>query len=76
MVDEMLTRLLLTRSIAHQIDLIPGLSLPNKEPQRVKLIENVELKWQVLNLLDRGLIKEILSSFVVPIVLAPKKEGE
>ena len=44
MVDEIPTRFLSTRSISHQIDLIPGLSLPNKEPHRVKPIENVELK--------------------------------
>ena len=43
MVDEMPTRLLLTRSISHQIDLIPGSSLPNKAQHRMTLAKNVEL---------------------------------
>ena len=43
LVDEIPTGLPATRSISHQIDLIPGSSLPNKATHRMKLIENVEL---------------------------------
>ena len=32
----------LTRSISHQIDLIPGLGPPRKEPHKMTLVENFE----------------------------------
>jgi hypothetical protein len=35
------------RSISHHIDLIPGVSLPNKEVYRLMLQENEEVKKQV-----------------------------
>jgi hypothetical protein len=38
--------------------------------------ENEEVKNQVQELLDKGLVKESLSPCAVPIVLGPKKDGE
>ena len=64
------------RSISHCIDLIPGASFPNKAPYRLTPIENEELNRQVHELLQKGLIRESLSLCIVPIVLAPKKNGE
>jgi hypothetical protein len=58
-------------SIIHHIDLIPGESLPNKVVYR--LMKTVKKKVQ--DLMDKGLIREILSPCVVPIVLSPKKYG-
>lgn len=64
------------RSISHWMDLIPGASLPNKAPHRLTPAENEELYRQVQELLQKGLIRESLSPCVVPVVLAPKKNGE
>jgi hypothetical protein len=63
------------RSIIHHIDLIPGASLPNKIAYRLKPQENEEVKRQVQDLMDKGLVREILGPCVVPIVLNPKKDG-
>jgi hypothetical protein len=63
------------RSVSHHIDLIPGASFPNKDAYRLMPQENEEVKRQVLELLDKGLVKEILSPCVVPTVLSPKKDG-
>ena len=37
--------------------------------------ENEEVKKQVQELLDKGLIRESLSPFTVPTMLSPKKDG-
>ena len=64
------------RSISHQIYLIPRSSLPNKAPYKMTPTESEEVKRQVQELLDRGLIRESLSPCVVPTMLTPKKIGE
>jgi hypothetical protein len=63
------------RSISHHIDLIPGESFPNKEAYRLTPQENEEVKNQVQELLDKGLVRESLSPCEVPTVLSPKKYG-
>jgi hypothetical protein len=63
------------RSISHHIDLIHGASLPNKATYRLTSQENEEVKRQVQDLMDKGLIRESLSPCVVPTVLSPKKDG-
>jgi hypothetical protein len=63
------------RSISHHIDLIPGASLPNKAAYRLTPQENEEVKRQVQDLMDKGLVRESLSPCVVPTVLSPKKYG-
>jgi hypothetical protein len=62
-------------SINHYIDLMLGESLPNKAAYRLTPQENVEVKNQFQELLDKGLVIEILSPCVVPTVLNPKKYG-
>jgi hypothetical protein len=62
------------RSVSHHIDLILGASFPNKAAYRLTLQENEEVKRQVQELLDKGLVREILSPCVVPTVLSPKKD--
>jgi hypothetical protein len=73
--DELPHSLTPIRSISHHIDLIPGASLPNKSSYRLTPRENEEVKNQVEELLDKGLVREILSPCEVPTVLSPKKDG-
>jgi hypothetical protein len=74
-VDELTHSLPLMRRMSHHIDLIPGASLPNKDAYRLTLQENEEVKRQVQELLDKGLVRESLSPCAVPTVLSPKKDG-
>jgi hypothetical protein len=73
-VDELPNSLPPIRSISHHIDLILGVSLPNKEAYRLTSRENEEVKNQAQELLDKGLI-ESLSPCIVSTVLSPKKDG-
>jgi hypothetical protein len=62
-------------SISHHIDLIPGASFSNKEYYRLMSWENEEVKRQVEDLMDKGLIQESLSPCVVPTVLSTRKDS-
>jgi hypothetical protein len=59
-VDELPRSLPPMRSVSHHIDLIPGASLPNKAAYRLTPQENEEVKRQVQDLLDKGLVRESL----------------
>jgi hypothetical protein len=61
--------------IEHQIDLIPGATLPNRPPYHTNLEETKEIQRQVKELLDKGYIHESLSPCDVPALLVPKKDG-
>jgi hypothetical protein len=74
-VDELPNSLPPIRSISHHIDMIRGASLPNKTTYRLTPRENEEVKNQVQEFLDKGLVKESLSPCAVPTVLSPKKDG-
>jgi hypothetical protein len=63
------------RSISDHINLIPRASLPNKATYRLTSQENEQVKRQVQDLMDKGLVRESLSPCVVPTVLNPKKDG-
>jgi hypothetical protein len=65
----------LMRGIEHQIDLIPGASLPKRAPYRTNLEETKEIQRQVQELLDKGYVRESLSPCAIPIILVPKKDG-
>ena len=63
------------RGIEHQIDLIPGTSLPNKAAYRCNPEETKELQKQIDELVNRGYVRESLSPCAVPVLLVPKKDG-
>jgi hypothetical protein len=63
------------RGIEHQIDLIPGASLPNRAPYRTNPKETNEIQAQVQALLDKGYIRVSLSPCAVPMILLPKTDG-
>jgi hypothetical protein len=63
------------RGIEHQIDLIPGTSLPNRAAYRTNPEETKEIQGQVQELLDNGYVHESLSPCAVPVILVPKKNG-
>ena len=54
------------RGIEHQIDLIPGASLPNRVAYRANPEETKEIQRQVQDLLDRGYVRDSLSPCSVP----------
>ena len=63
------------RGIEHQIDLIPGATLPNRAAYRTNPEETKEIQQQVQDLLDHGYVRESLSPCAVPVLLIPKKDG-
>ena len=73
--SEILAGLPPIRGIEHQIDLIPGASLPNRAPYRTNPEETKEIQRQVQELLDKGYVRESLSPCAVPVILVPKKDG-
>jgi hypothetical protein len=74
-VDELPRSLPPMRNMSHHIDLIPGTSLPNKATYRLTPHENEEVKRQVQELLDKGLVRESLSPCAFLTILSPKKDG-
>jgi hypothetical protein len=63
------------RGIEHQIDLVPGASLPNRASYHTNPVETKEIQRQVQELIDKGYMKESLSPCVVPVLLVPKKDS-
>ena len=56
MVDDLANELPPRRDISHQIDFIPGASLPNKVAYRLTPQENEEVRKQVQGLLHKGVV--------------------
>ena len=75
-VDDLANELPLVRNISHHINFIPRMSLLHKVSYKMTPHENEEIRKEIKELLDKGLIRESLTSGVVPIVLTPKKDGK
>jgi hypothetical protein len=63
------------RGIEHQIDLIPGMTLPKQAPYMMNSDETKEIQKQVQALLDKCYIRVSLSPCAEPVILVPKKDG-
>jgi len=63
------------RGIEHNIDLIPGASIPNRPAYRSNPEETKEIQKQVEKLLEKGWVRESLSPCAMPIILVPTKDG-
>jgi len=62
------------RGIEHQIDLVPGASIPNRPAYISNPEETKELQRQVDELMMKGYIRESMSPCAVPVLLVPKKD--
>jgi hypothetical protein len=65
----------LKRGIQHEIQLQQDCPLPNIGMYRMSVMENAEIKKQIQELLDKGVIVPSSSPCGSPIVLVPKKDG-
>jgi hypothetical protein len=63
------------RGIEHQIDFVPGATIPNRPAYRCNPEETKELQRQVEELLAKGHVRESMSPCAVSVLLVPKKDG-
>jgi hypothetical protein len=73
--DEVVHGLPPIRGIEHQIDFVPGASIPNRPAYRSNPEETKELQKQVSELLEKWYVRESMSLCAVLVLLVPKKDG-
>uniref|UniRef100_A0A2N9FCF4 CCHC-type domain-containing protein n=1 Tax=Fagus sylvatica TaxID=28930 RepID=A0A2N9FCF4_FAGSY len=62
------------RGIEHQIDFVPGATIPKRPAYRSNPEETKELQRQVEELLAKGHVRESMSPCAVSVLLVPKKD--
>jgi hypothetical protein len=62
------------RGIEHQIDFVPGATIPKRPAYRSNPEETTELQMQVEELLAKGHVRESMSPCAVSVLLVPKKD--
>jgi hypothetical protein len=75
MFPEELLGMYLERELDFTIDLKPGTELIARMPYRMSTPESQELKMQLKELLDLGLIRPTVSSWGAPVMFIRKKDG-
>ena len=63
------------RGIEHQIDFVPGATIPNRPANRSNPEETKELQRQVEELLAKGYVRESMSPCAILVLLVPKRDG-
>ena len=63
------------RGIEHQIDFVPGASLPNRPAYMTNLTKAKEIQQQIEGLIAKRWVQDSMSPCVMPIILVPKKDG-
>ena len=63
------------RAVDHEIPLLPGKEAPNRAAYRMSQEELAELRKQLQDLLERGLIQPSTSPFGAPVIFVKKKNG-
>ena len=61
--------------VDHAIDLLPGSQPVAKRPYKMSLLEALELKEQLTQLLDQGFIKPSVSPWSAPVLFNQKKDA-
>ena len=74
MSKELPTELPPRREVEHEIDFILGSTIPNRAAYRYSSVDQEEVRRQIQELLDCGLIRESSSPCASPVLLAPKKD--
>ena len=64
----------LLQEFEHQIDFVPGATIPNRPAYRSNPEETKELQKQVGELMEKGYVRDSLSPCAVPVILVPKKD--
>ncbi|KAL0340045.1 UNVERIFIED_CONTAM: hypothetical protein Sradi_4521300 [Sesamum radiatum] len=68
MPDELPRKLSPNRAVDHEIELVPGTKPPARAPYRMSQPELVELRKQLKEMLESGIIKPAKSSYGEPVL--------
>ena len=63
------------RGIEHQIDFVPGATIPNRPAYMSNPKEKNERQKQVGKFMEKRYVRERMGPWVVPVILVPKKDG-
>ncbi|KAL0350187.1 UNVERIFIED_CONTAM: RNA-directed DNA polymerase [Sesamum radiatum] len=75
MPDELPRKLPPNRAVDHEIELVPGTKPPARAPYRMSQPELVELRKQLKEMLESGIIKPAKSPYGAPVLFQKKADG-